>query len=103
MTGGRGRPMGSKNKLPKRSWVYDQLLERDFDFINELVELYRICDPSQKIHLLTLFAEFVIPKQRPVDSDGDTAPPSLIDVTPAVSDEQLIMLAKRTFVQKDES
>ena len=83
---------GIPNKRPSRGWVYDQLVEREFDFLDEFTKLYEKADDQKKFHMLIAISEYCLPKQRPVDTSGDTAPPGVIDVTPQLSDEQLLRL-----------
>lgn len=67
-----GRPKGAKNKIPARSLIFDALVERNFNFFDEYIKLYRDPKTNEIIRekLLMRFAEFLFPKLRPVDLEG---------------------------------
>lgn len=66
-----GRPKGSNNKLPTRSWLFDQLVERNFNALDEFVECYRGAQTETKVRLLSMIFEFLFAKARPEDQKGD--------------------------------
>ena len=91
---GRGRPAGSKG-IPKKSWVYDQLIERKFDVLDEMVELFRSLPDTaahHKIEVGRILCEYALPKLRPVDHEGDTEGPATFNFL-AVTDEQAKQIA----------
>jgi hypothetical protein len=81
-----------KGKMPARAWIYDQLVERKFQFFDEFISLYKAGDDNTKAKLLMSFAEYLFPKARPEDATGDAGEanaPMLI-----VTDEQLERLVQ---------
>ncbi len=81
-----------KQKLPARSWIFDQLIERKFQFFDEFISLYRKGDDNTKTKLLTTMAEYLFPKARPEDAAGD--PGEVTAPVIVVTDEQLESLVK---------
>lgn len=89
---GVGRPKGSKNNLTK-SWVYDQLIERNFDVLKEAVDLYLSAEGiHQKTEILRILVEYALPKPRPVDASGETEGAPTITFM-AITDEQAMKIA----------
>ncbi len=78
--------MRGKAKLPTRAWLHDQLVERNFNALDEFVNVYREVGPELKVKLIAISWDFLFPKARPEDQHGDPGePPVAIQVT----DEQL--------------
>lgn len=88
-----GRPAGSRNKLPTRAWLLDQFQSRNFNAIDELVDLYRSSPPEIKVKLITMVWEFLFPKAKPEDANGDDSTPEM-PVFVAVTNENMAQMLK---------
>lgn len=90
-----GREKGSKNF--NRRLLQEALEEKGIDFIGEYYKTLHDADIEIKARMLMHLMEFIYPKRRPVDFEGEAQDSEVVIVT--ATDEQLLRLVG---VTKDE-
>jgi hypothetical protein len=88
------RPVGAKNKISKTK-VYDELIRRNFNVLDEVVALFRSAgDDGTRAGLLKMLMEYCFAKRKPEDAEGESSDPGAAVALTLTNDQLDYLLNK---------